>query len=342
MTREVVGNSTGLNGAMYMRSRNVLRTLRVVAATSICASSVHINAQPAGIAPALIPLVSEDASPVDAISPVARDGHHALGFVRKPPGAGPFPAVILIHGGAGSRPAGMLRPLATAPAASTFLAAGYVVVAITYRGRDDDPQPPVSLEDSLAAIEHVRQLPYVDPQSIGVYGCSGGGNLALEIIVAETSVRAVVLEEPASIIFTGIFNARFPKAGPRYTAADARPIGDNPKGYYTPEYQKLTRTKIERIKAPILIIHSDQEPTLTRFNNEVFIPELRSAGKNLEVRSFTGEPHCFAFNGQAAQPANVIKALEDAESFFRRHVNTQPKAVDSSLIRRVPLGRFVK
>jgi hypothetical protein len=60
------------------------------------------------------------------------------------------------------------------------------------------------------------------------------------------------------------------------------------------------------------------------------------------VRSFMGEPHCFAFNGQAAQPGNVIKAVEDAELFLRRHVKTQPKAVDSSLVRRVSLGRFVK
>jgi hypothetical protein len=56
----------------------------------------------------------------------------------------------------------------------------------------------------------------------------------------------------------------------------------------------------------MLIVQSDQEPTLARFNNEVFIPELRAAGKDLDVKSFTGEPHCFAFNGQAAQPANAV------------------------------------
>ena len=100
-------------------------------------------------------------------------------------------------------------------------------------------------------------------------------------------------------------------------SAHARPIGENPKGYYTAEYQKTTRAKIERISSPMLIIHSDQEPTLVRFNNEVLIPELRAAGKELEVKSVSGEPHCFAFNGQAAQPANVIKALEDAELFVR-------------------------
>jgi dipeptidyl aminopeptidase/acylaminoacyl peptidase len=324
-----------------MRSR-VPGTLSAALVAAIAALSVHTNAQPAGNAPESFPLVSEVASPIESIAPVARDGSRGLGFLRKPPGAGPFPALILIHGGFGPRPAEMLKPLATAPAASIFLAAGYVVVAITYRGRADDPQAPVSLEDALTALDHVGRLPYVDFQSVGVYGCSGGGNLGLEIAAATRHVRAVVLEEPASIIFTGIFNSRFPKAGPRYTPADARPIGENPKAFYTPEYQKLTRAKIERISSPMLIIQSDREPTLGRFNNEVFIPELRAAGKDLEVQSFTGEPHCFAFNGQAAQPANVIKALEDAELFVHRHVNTKPKAVDSSLVTRVRLGRFVR
>jgi dipeptidyl aminopeptidase/acylaminoacyl peptidase len=320
----------------------VPRTLSVALAGAIVASSIHTNAQPAGDASEMFPVVSEDASPIESIAPVARDGSRGLGFLRKPPGTGPFPAIVLIHGGLAPRPAEMLKPLATAPAASIFLAAGYVVAAITYRGRADDPQAPISLEDTLAALDHVARLPYVDSQSVGVYGCSGGGNLGLEIVAATKQVRAVVLEEPASIIFTGIFNSRFPKAGPRYTPADARPIGEDPKGFYTPEYQKSTRAKIERISSPMLIIQSDQEPTLVRFNNEVLIPELRAGGKDLEVKSVTGEPHCFAFNGQAAQPSNVVKALEDAESFVRRHVNTKPKAVDSSLVRRVRLGRFVK
>ena len=325
-----------------MRRRKVSRQLSVALVAAIVASSVLTNAQPAENASEWFPLVSEDASPIESIAFETRDGSRGLGFLRKPPGAGPFPAILLIHGGFGPRPSEMLKPLATAPAASIFLAAGYVVVPITYRGRADDPQAPVSLEDALAALEHVARLPYVDSRSIGVYGCSGGGNLGLEIVAATKQVRAVVLEEPASIIFTGIFNSRFPKAGPRYTAADARPIGENPKGFYTPELQKLTRAKIERISSPLLIIQSDQEPTLGRFNNEVFIPELRAAGKDLGVKSFAGEPHCFAFNGQAAQPANVVKALEDAVLFVGRHVNTRPKAVDPSLVRRVRLGRFVK
>jgi hypothetical protein len=47
-------------------------------------------------------------------------------------------------------------------------------------------------------------LPYVDATSIVVFGCSGGGDMALEIPAADT-VAATVCEEPASVMFTGIF-----------------------------------------------------------------------------------------------------------------------------------------
>lgn len=198
------------------------------------------------------PVISEDACPFQQITPVARDGHRGVGFVRKPPGAGPFPAMIWIHGGLVTRLPELLKEHAlNGPNPSRFLEAGYVVAFITYRSRDLDPQSRVSLEDCLAAVDHVRRLPYVDCRSIVVYGCSGGGDLALEVATATTKVCAIVSEEPASFIFAGIFNAHFPKKGERYTADDSTPIGDNPKRYYTAEYQKLTREKIARIRCPI-------------------------------------------------------------------------------------------
>jgi dipeptidyl aminopeptidase/acylaminoacyl peptidase len=158
------------------------------------------------------PVVSEDTSPLEPIAPVAQDGHHGLGFLRKPPGAGPFPALVWIHGGLVTRPPESLKEYAlSTPNSSRFLAAGYVVAVVTYRSRDEDPQSTVSLKDTLAAIDYLRRLPYVDPKSIVISGCSGGGDLALEIAAA-TDVAAIAPEEPAAVLFTGIFNREFPKS----------------------------------------------------------------------------------------------------------------------------------
>src|SRR6476661_926259 len=124
--------------------------------------------------PVTMPVISEKISPLDTIEPVASDGHRGQGFLRKPPGNGPFPAVLIIHGGLATRPLSEVRQLALSAQPSRYLAAGYVVAVITYRSRDEDPQSPVSRTDSLAAVDYLRKLAYVDPQSIVASGCSGG------------------------------------------------------------------------------------------------------------------------------------------------------------------------
>ena len=278
-------------------------------------------------------------SPLESIAPVARDGHRGQGFLRKPPGAGPFPALIWIHGGLTTRPVEELKAYAlTTPNPSRFLAAGYVLAVITYRSRDEDPQSKVSVEDSLAAVDHVRRLPYVDPKSIVVSGCSGGGDLALEIAAA-TDVAAIAAEEPATILFTGVLNSEFPKKGERYTPEDSAPISADPKRYYTAKYQVPTREKIGKIRSPILIIQGDQTP-INRFNAEVLIPELRTAGKALEIITYPGEPHCFAFYGngpRAPRPAAALKAFQDTDMFFRRYLKTKPKPLDPRLVEHAPI-----
>src|SRR5262249_39292317 len=52
-----------------------------------------------------LPVVFEKDLPVEAFAPTARDGHKGAAFLRKPTGMGPFPAVVLLHGGFGGLPA---------------------------------------------------------------------------------------------------------------------------------------------------------------------------------------------------------------------------------------------
>jgi len=301
--------------------------LILVAASPLCAVDREVTR----------PEISEQVSPIDVIAPIARDGYRGQGLSRKPPGAGPFPAVLLIHGGMVTRSLAMLRDMEHNFATpSRFLAAGYVTVVLTYRGRDLDPQSKDAIEDCLAAVDHLRRLAYVDPKSIVVYGCSNGGDLALEVASA-TEVCAIVSEEPASIMLTGVFNSSTPKKGERYEPADSFPILADPKRYYGPENQRTTRAKITRIRCAILIVQGDQHP-VNKFNAEVLIPELLTAGKKLEVRTYPGEPHCFCFSGsgpQTPRPAVALTAFRTIETFCRSYVATKPVPIHPSLIREV-------
>jgi dipeptidyl aminopeptidase/acylaminoacyl peptidase len=286
------------------------------------------------------PLVSESASAVQPIAPVARDGYRGQGFLRKPPGNGPFPAVLVIHPGLEQWPAALLRQYATSALPSRFLAAGYVVANVTYRSRDVDPQSRVSLDDSLAAVDFLQKLPYVDAGSVAVYGCSGGGDLAVAV-AAERRVAAIAAEEPASILFTGLFDRAVPKAGERYTPQDSAPLFVNARQLYTGERQKATRAKIAKIQSPILIVQGDVKTPLAvnDFNATVLIPELRAAAKSVEVVTYPDMPHCFAFGARGAteaMAASAERAVQEMDKFFRSHVPTQPKPVDPTFVTQVP------
>ena len=286
------------------------------------------------------PVISEDASPLEAIAPVAKDGHRGTGLLRRPPGTGPFPVLLWIHGGLTTQPETRLREYALSPNPSRFLAAGYVVAVITYRSRDEDPQSTVSLADSIAAIDHLRGLPYVDPKSIVIFGCSGGGDLALEIAAA-TEIAAIAPEEPATVLFTGILNREVPKKGARYKPGDgAAAFGPDYARAYTAKYQQLTQEKMRRIRCPILIVQGEPSSDLNRFNMGVFVPELRTAGKFVDVRTYPGEPHCFGFYGsgpRTPRPAVALKVFQDVDAFFRKYLNTKPKSIDQKLVNHVPL-----
>ena len=143
-------------------------SLSVVCLVALAWAAQVASQQAPANTPIMRPAISEDAIPVQAIAPVARDGQIGEGFLRKPPGDGPFPAIVLIHGSMRRRPTEWIREYALSTHPSRFLEAGYVIAAITYRSRDIDPnaQTPLTLQDAVAAVDYLKGLPYVDPNRV--------------------------------------------------------------------------------------------------------------------------------------------------------------------------------
>lgn len=119
--------------------------------------------------------------------PVAvHDGHELLADAFVPDGEGPFPAVVLLHGGAfikGDRGS-------YAPWGRWLAAQGYVGLSASYRlatpGRTTYPQ---AIWDVKAAVQHLRGAApelRVDPDRIGILGGSAGGYLAAMIGLTAT------------------------------------------------------------------------------------------------------------------------------------------------------------
>src|SRR5688572_18157359 len=96
------------------------------------------------------------------------DGRTTPAVVRRPEGVSSdrvYPALIYLHGGLEQRPAEWLREHALGETPSRFVDAGYVLVAPTFRSRRHDPLTGDALQDCLAVVTWVKQLPGVDPKS---------------------------------------------------------------------------------------------------------------------------------------------------------------------------------
>ena len=281
--------------------------------------------------PVTWPSVSEEACPVEVVELEAADGAKVVAALREPPGDGPFPAVIFLHGGLSTHSLDQLRnEQLTNPLHTRCLAAGYLTIAPTFRSRQEDPLTNDALEDCLAVVDHVLGRADVDPRSVVVFGGSGGGSLALEL-ASERPLAAVAAGEPASVLLTGLYSVE--NLGPRDGwQAQGNSIMKDPLKWYSAECQERTRAKLAKIECPILIVHGDKHP-INIVNERILVPELRSAGKRLKVILYPDQAHGFYYGRQT--PEVGLRCSDDCLAFFGEHVSTQPTPLDGDLVTRV-------
>jgi dienelactone hydrolase len=112
--------------------------------------------------------------------------------LTKPAGAGPFPAVVILHDCSGLGPRSSGAPWRWS---AVLTARGYVTVwpdSFAPRGRPKgvcvDATPPritpdERANDAYAALAYLRSLPFVDGKRVAVMGGSHGGSSTLASIV---------------------------------------------------------------------------------------------------------------------------------------------------------------
>ena len=104
------------------------------------------------------------------------------GYLSKPNGAGPFPAVVLLHSCLG-------LPANRRSIAETFAAWGYVALFVdefASRGITETcaTEFGAGLSDAFGALRYLSGLRYVDPKRIAAVGYSQGADTALQIASA--------------------------------------------------------------------------------------------------------------------------------------------------------------
>jgi dienelactone hydrolase len=238
----------------------------------------------------------------------------------QPPGAGPFPTVI-VH------PAGG-EPAATMMGVARDLARhGYLAVAVDY-ARLVDGEFESSLfgwrdtSDPVAALEVVRARPQVDAARIGALGFSQGGIYSLLMAAYSPDVRAVVAYYPVTDFRTW-FDTERPALGSRiafsiiewYFRRESRATSDA-------EFEDMLRlaspmSYVESLRAPILLIHGADDTTASAEESRRLERALGDRGCEVELIVVPEAGHVFNFK----QPEEARQTWDATLAWLQKYLS---------------------
>jgi dipeptidyl aminopeptidase/acylaminoacyl peptidase len=263
------------------------------------------------------------------------EGTFIAAYLRQPKGAGPFPVVVILHGGAASKDAtyGMAR---NKPPAADFVAAGWAVLAIDFRpttvpltvpgGAIVFPAlPPIEVHDTLAAIEEVRHLPFIDGKRVAVMGGSHGGYV-MSKVVSRADLRCAILCSPAIFDLIELSKALDQKVdmiqtiknkiaeGEQKYGATMAAIAKNPAayGYESP------MTEVSKVRSAIMIINGRNDTSSPVTVMETYADKLRALGKEVETYLPEDAPHGFYFASPKPLHPQTDEAARRAVAFIRK------------------------
>jgi dipeptidyl aminopeptidase/acylaminoacyl peptidase len=273
-----------------------------------------------------------DGSTGQAVSFQGSDGTSIPAYTRRPKGAGPFPVVVILHGGAPD--AGITYALghAAIPPIADFIAAGWAVMVIDYHANPTVPS--TDREDAMAAIEAARRLTFVDSSRVALFGGSHGGNV-ISRIVSRVDVRCAVMCAPAVLDLieisraidrggevAGVLKKMVAAAQQKYGAPLAQVANDPVKYGY-----ESALLEAARVRCPVMIINGRNDTSAPIAVSQAYVDKLQAAGKEVETYFPDNGLHGFYFgflgNRGSGKPADVTpetrEAARRAAIFIRRH-----------------------
>ena len=230
------------------------------------------------------------APPPQSVTLAAQDGLPLTGQVRRPTGGAVLhPAVIFLHGGP------QRQMLAGAPPQSFYARwgriedrlarQGFVVLALNYRGglgqgRDFRRAAGAGragaseLQDVLAAQAYLARQPDVDPHRLGLIGDSWGGWLAALALATHSDLFK------AGVVAAGVYDLSETGYGPSLAPAEKAMARDASAAGH-----------IDGWRAPVLIIHGDQDRTVPFSQAVEMAGALRARKVEVEFQVLQGSAH---------------------------------------------------
>ncbi len=239
-------------------------------------------------------------------------------------GTGPFPAVVVLYGGAWR----MGNKWGNRPTLAEFARRGYVAIAPQYRHCPADTFP-AQVHDVKAAVRWLRAhaAEYrVDPDHIGAMGFSSGGHLALMLGVTgpadglegdvppdspSSKVQAVVnYFGPSDFLATDV---------PEYSQGLVRDfLGATPADLPEVAAKASPVTFLSRDDAPILTFHGTKDPLVPHTQATRLAEAMTRVGLAGRTELLVGAGHGW-FGDQ------MKRTMADTYTFFETHLRPTPR-----------------
>ncbi len=247
----------------------------------------------------------------------AADGTPLYWELYKPAGFEPgrhYPVILLVYGG----PAGQMvqRRWGERRGSQTpqlFTQRGYVVFALDNRGTPGRGQSfieplyrrmgNVEVEDQLRGIEWLKQLPYVDPARIGVFGWSNGGYLTLMLMMQSPGTFAAGVAG-APVTDWKLYDTH-------YTEQYLGTPQENAEGYRL----SSVLPHAGGLSGRLLLMHGMADDNVLFTHTTLLMKELIAADRQFEVMPYPGSKH-----GVLSFRETGIHGWKTILYFFDRHL----------------------
>ncbi len=232
-------------------------------------------------------LKAEQLADVEFITYKARDGKTIPAYVTKPAGEGPFPLIVLPHGGP------HVNEIITFDEWGQLLAnAGYMVLQPQYRmsvgwGQDHFDsaygQHGLAMQDDKDdGAKYLVEQGLVDPDRIAMFGWSYGGYAALVAASREDNLYQCTIAGAAVADAEKTYISR-------RSSNDPKPLDEWSKRRGTIGINPIN--EVDKVNIPILMIHGDVDRRVRYFNYEDYKKQIERAGKPAQFLTLTGADH---------------------------------------------------
>ncbi|TYB97865.1 alpha/beta hydrolase [Micromonospora sp. WP24] len=210
-----------------------------------------------------------------------------------PPGAGPFPVVLWVHGGGWQEGSRIALPDPVAPFGfhERLLARGYAVADVDYRLALEAPYPAqlIDVQSAIRWLRHHRRELRLDAGRFAALGESAGGHLAaMAGLVGEgdTAIQAVVN-------WYGVIDLVDPPGDPYPFTPPALLLGGPPAERRDLAAWASPLHRVHAAAPPFLNMHGTNDQ-LVPFEESVRLAEaLRAQGVRCDLHPVPDADHCF-------------------------------------------------